>query len=126
MLSVQTEDGVTELKTVLSYEGDRDAQLLLHLPDGHVIQKHVFMIAEHIVRQQQALTQIPALQRTDQILTGDETGDNNLLAEESIRHGNDLPLNAVGSIAFFYRDQLCEAAAKRGYAVGKILRSPLG
>ncbi len=37
----------------------------------------------------------------------------------------DLPLQAVGSIAFFYRDQLCEAARKAGYTVGKILRSPL-
>lgn len=37
----------------------------------------------------------------------------------------DLPLNAVGSIAFFYREQLCLAAKKAGYAVGKILRSPL-
>ena len=37
----------------------------------------------------------------------------------------DLPLQAVGSIAFFYKDQLCKAAKKAGYAVGKILRSPL-
>ena len=40
-------------------------------------------------------------------------------------HRRDLPLQAVGSIAFFYKDQLCEAAKKGGYAVGKILRSPL-
>ena len=37
----------------------------------------------------------------------------------------DLPLQAVGSIAFFYKDQLCKAAKKAGYAVGKVLRSPL-
>lgn len=37
----------------------------------------------------------------------------------------DLPLQAVGSIAFFYRDQLRQAAKKAGYAVGNILRSPL-
>lgn len=40
-------------------------------------------------------------------------------------HRRDLPLQAVGSIAFYYRDQLCQAARKAGYAVGKILRSPL-
>ena len=40
-------------------------------------------------------------------------------------HRPDLPLQAVGSIAFFYKDQLCHAARKAGYAVGNILRSPL-
>lgn len=37
----------------------------------------------------------------------------------------DLPLSAVGSIAFFFREQLEEAADEEGYAVGKILRSPI-
>ena len=37
----------------------------------------------------------------------------------------DLPLSAVGSIAYYYQEQLCEAAKKEGYAVGKILRSPI-
>ena len=39
-------------------------------------------------------------------------------------HRSDLPIEAVGSIAYFYRDQLHEAAQKAGYAVGKIVRSP--
>lgn len=38
---------------------------------------------------------------------------------------SDLPLQAVGSIAFFYKPQLCFAAKRAGYEVGKILRSPL-
>ena len=37
----------------------------------------------------------------------------------------DLPLSAVGSIAFYYAEQLEEAANKEGYAVGTILRSPI-
>ena len=37
----------------------------------------------------------------------------------------DLPLSAVGSIAFYYREQLAEAAQAEGYALGRILRSPL-
>ena len=37
----------------------------------------------------------------------------------------DLPINAVGSIAFYYKEQLCQAAAEAGYAVGRIVRSPL-
>ena len=37
----------------------------------------------------------------------------------------DLPLSAVGSIAFYYAEQLEEAADKEGYAVGTILRSPI-
>ncbi len=40
-------------------------------------------------------------------------------------HRRDLPLQAVGSIAFYYRDQLGKAAVKAGYAMGAILRSPL-
>ena len=37
----------------------------------------------------------------------------------------DLPLSAVGSIAFYYEDQLREAANGAGYVVGRIERSPL-
>jgi N-acetylglucosamine kinase-like BadF-type ATPase len=37
----------------------------------------------------------------------------------------DLPLNAVGSIAYYYQEQLRQAASEEGYTVGKILRSPL-
>ena len=35
-----------------------------------------------------------------------------------------LPINAVGSVAFFFRHQLEQAAAAESYAVGCILRSP--
>ena len=37
----------------------------------------------------------------------------------------DLPVSAVGSIAYFYRAQLEEAIRKEGYTVGEILRGPL-
>ena len=40
-------------------------------------------------------------------------------------HRPDLPINAVGSIAWYYQDQLAEAATAEGYAVGTILRSPI-
>jgi N-acetylglucosamine kinase-like BadF-type ATPase len=36
-----------------------------------------------------------------------------------------LPINAVGSVAFFFSSQLAQAAAAEGYTIGKILRSPL-
>ena len=37
----------------------------------------------------------------------------------------DLPVNAVGSIAFYYSDQLAKAVKEEGYTLGKIVRSPL-
>lgn len=37
----------------------------------------------------------------------------------------DLPLGAVGSIASYYEEQLRQAAKEEGYAVGRILRSPI-
>jgi hypothetical protein len=37
----------------------------------------------------------------------------------------DLPVNAVGSIAYFFKPQLAQAAAAEGYTVGTIVRSPL-
>ena len=37
----------------------------------------------------------------------------------------DLPLNAVGSIAYHYQQQLQEAARQEGYDVGIVVRSPL-
>lgn len=37
----------------------------------------------------------------------------------------DLPVSAVGSIAFYYESQLREAAEKEGYVMGKIMRSPI-
>ena len=40
-------------------------------------------------------------------------------------HRTDLLINAVGSVAFFFRAQLEQAAAMEGYQLGTILRSPL-
>ena len=37
----------------------------------------------------------------------------------------DLPLSAVGSIAYYYQEQLKQAAHEEGYTVGLILRSPI-
>lgn len=37
----------------------------------------------------------------------------------------DLPLNAVGSIASYYQEQLGKAARAEGYQLGKVMRSPL-
>lgn len=37
----------------------------------------------------------------------------------------DLALNAVGSIAYYYREQLAEAAEAEGYRLGRVLRSPI-
>lgn len=36
-----------------------------------------------------------------------------------------LPLNAVGSVAYYFKDQLEQAAAAENHTIGKILRSPL-
>ena len=42
------------------------------------------------------------------------------------RYGRpDLPVGAVGSIAYYYRDLLAEAAAAEGYTLAKVMRSPL-
>ena len=37
----------------------------------------------------------------------------------------DLPVNAVGSIAYFYQNQLAQAVVAEGYTMGTIVRSPL-
>ena len=37
----------------------------------------------------------------------------------------DLPINAVGSIAFYYKEQFEKAVKAEGYTLGKIVRSPL-
>lgn len=37
---------------------------------------------------------------------------------------NDLPVGAVGSVAFYYKDQLAEAAHRCGYTLGKIMAKP--
>lgn len=37
----------------------------------------------------------------------------------------DLPVGAVGSVAYYYRDELEEAARHCGYRIGKIVKSPL-
>lgn len=34
-------------------------------------------------------------------------------------------LNSVGSIAHYYKPQLCEASARQGYSVGKVIKSPM-
>ena len=40
-------------------------------------------------------------------------------------HRRDLPLSAVGSIAWYYSDQLTLAVKQAGYTMGRIMRSPL-
>ncbi len=37
----------------------------------------------------------------------------------------DLEVGAIGSIAYYYRDQLEKAAASEGYTLGKVMRSPM-
>ncbi len=37
----------------------------------------------------------------------------------------DLPVGAVGSIAFYYKSELFEAAEAEGYKVGKVIKSPM-
>ena len=37
----------------------------------------------------------------------------------------DLPINAVGSIAFYYKEQFEKAVKAEGYTLGKVVRSPL-
>lgn len=40
-------------------------------------------------------------------------------------HRKDLPINAVGSIAHFYRPQLAKAAEAENYVIAEVVRSPL-
>lgn len=40
-------------------------------------------------------------------------------------HRPDLPVSAVGSIAYYFGEQLRDVVQKEGYTVGRILRSPL-
>ena len=47
--------------------------------------------------------------------------DRNILAY----HRPDLPISAVGSIAYFFKPQLEQAVKERGYAIGRIVRNPL-
>ena len=37
----------------------------------------------------------------------------------------DLPVGAVGSIAWYYRDELAEAARQEGFSLGRVERSPM-
>ncbi len=37
----------------------------------------------------------------------------------------ELPVNCVGSMAFFFSEQLSEAAQKEGFTIGRVLRSPI-
>ena len=37
----------------------------------------------------------------------------------------DLTVGAIGSVAYYYREQLQKAAAAEGYSLGKVMRSPM-
>lgn len=45
----------------------------------------------------------------------------------NIRHYNrrDLPVNFVGSIAYYYKEELSVAALREGYMLGKVIKTPL-
>lgn len=38
---------------------------------------------------------------------------------------HDLPINFVGSVAYYYQSELTEAAHQEGYEIGKIMKSPI-
>ena len=43
----------------------------------------------------------------------------------SLYRKKELPVNFVGSVAYFYQDELKQVASREGYHVGTILRSPI-
>lgn len=43
----------------------------------------------------------------------------------SVYHRHDMPVNAIGSMAYYYRSQLAEAAILEGYTIGNVERSPI-
>lgn len=50
----------------------------------------------------------------------------NFLVRNILQYGRpDLPVNCVGSIAYYYSNELKVAAEREGFKVGKILKSPL-
>lgn len=46
-------------------------------------------------------------------------------AVASSADASSLPVGAVGSIAYFFRDELCEAASLEGFTLSRVLRSPM-
>ena len=40
-------------------------------------------------------------------------------------YGKDLPVGAIGSVAYYYHEQLEKAAMAEGYSLGKVMRSPM-
>ena len=40
-------------------------------------------------------------------------------------HRPELPCSFVGSIAFYFMGQLCDAAKKEGFLIGKVMKEPL-
>ena len=36
-----------------------------------------------------------------------------------------LPVNSVGSVGFYYKDLLSEAAKEKGFRIGNIIKSPI-
>lgn len=47
---------------------------------------------------------------------------------KNVRHYNceDLSVNFVGSVAYYYQSQLMKAAEMEGFVIGRVLKSPLG
>jgi hypothetical protein len=37
----------------------------------------------------------------------------------------DLPVNSVGSIGFYYKELLADAAKEKGFMIGNIIKSPI-
>ena len=40
-------------------------------------------------------------------------------------HRHDLPVRAIGSVAYYFREQLAFAAAKEGFAIDRVEKSPM-
>ena len=68
-LLVPAENGVRQGTPVLLHRDNGHPQGLLRLLQGHVVQKHVFPVAEHVEGDQQPLPQLPPLHLPDQVLS---------------------------------------------------------
>ena len=79
------QDGIRQVKAAVGrHRNHSHAQSLLHLLHGHVVQKYLLSCPEHIIRDEQPLAQILAVELLDQVGSGDQAGDRDGLPKETI------------------------------------------
>lgn len=90
-----TGDGIPQVEAILTDGVDGNAESGDGIFEQHIVQEVHLVTAEHILRDEKPLTEVLALELTNQVTTGDKAGDIYAVTEEVVFDSIDLSVYII-------------------------------